>query len=97
MSECVNKENQRVAFFFKALDRMTTSIERLVKNHRLPFGGEHYLTDKELSDKLKVSRRTIQDWRTEGKIAYIQLGGKTIYKVSDVEKMLMAAYHKKWK
>lgn len=53
MSECVNKENQRVAFFFKALDRMTASIERLVKSHRLPFGGEHYLTGQRVIRKIE--------------------------------------------
>lgn len=97
MNEVVNKENQRVAFFFRALDRMGASIEKLVANHRPPFGGEHFLTDKEVSERLKVSRRTLQDWRSEGKVAYIQLGGKTLYKVSDIEKFLMKGYHTAWK
>lgn len=97
MSEVIDKETPRVAFFLKALDRMAASIEKLVTNHRPPFGGEHFLTDQEVSERIKVSRRTLQDWRNEGKIAYIQLKGKTLYKVSDIEKMLMTAYHKEWK
>lgn len=97
MSEIVNKESLRVASFFKALNCMAASIEKLTANHRPPFNGEHFLTDKEVAERLKVSRRTLQDWRSEGTIAYIQLGGKTLYKVSDIEKMLMSAYHKEWK
>lgn len=96
MSEIVNKDNHRVVGFFKAIDRMTAGIEKLVANHRPLLGGEHYLTDREVSARLKVSRRTLQDWRTEGKIAYIMLGGKVLYKASDIEKMLSANYCKTW-
>ena len=32
------------------------------------LGGEHYLTDRELSDRLKISRRTLQDYRNNGKL-----------------------------
>ena len=30
------------------------------------LGGEHYLTDRELSQRLKISRRTLQDYRNNG-------------------------------
>ncbi|KAA6319460.1 hypothetical protein EZS27_030651, partial [termite gut metagenome] len=53
---------------------------------------ERYLTDKEVSEKLKVSRRTLQDYRNEGKISYCQLGGKILYRESDIEKMLEDNY-----
>ncbi len=32
------------------------------------LGGEHYLTDRELSQRLKISRRTLQDYRNNGKL-----------------------------
>jgi len=60
------------------------------------LNGEKYLTDKEVSEKLKVSRRTLQDYRNQGRIAYIQLGGKILYKESDIEKMLEDNYYKAW-
>jgi predicted site-specific integrase-resolvase len=42
---------------------------------------------------LKISRRTLQDYRTEGKIPYYQLGGgKILYRESDIEKMLEDNY-----
>jgi excisionase family DNA binding protein len=56
------------------------------------LNGERYLTDKEVSEKLKVSRRTLQDYRNEGKISYCQLGGKILYRESDIEKMLEDNY-----
>ena len=51
---------------------------------------ERFFTDKEVSARLKVSRRTLQDYRNEGRIAYIQLGGKILYRESDIERMLAA-------
>ena len=42
--------------------------------------------------RLKVSRRTLQDYRNEGRIAYIQLGGKILYRESDIERMLADSY-----
>lgn len=45
-----------------------------------------------MSAWLKVSRRTLQDYRSNGMIAYYQLGGKILYKESDIEKMVMSGY-----
>ena len=46
----------------------------------------------EQPSRLKVSRRTLQDYRNNGIIAYYQLGGKILYKESDIESMLAANY-----
>ena len=47
---------------------------------------------KEVSAQLKLSRRTLQDYRNEGRISYYQLGGKILYRESDIEKMLQENY-----
>jgi len=93
MSEIVNKESRSVVSFFKSLDRLLDGIQTLA-NHRPSLGGEHYLTDKEVSTRLKVSRRTLQDWRTNRQIAYIALGGKTLYRESDIQTMLERNHRK---
>ena len=96
MSEIITKDNERVARLFGSLDRMLSGIERLVANHRPTLGGERFLTDKEVSARLKVSRRTLQEWRTNGQIAYISLGGKVLYKESEIQKMLEKFHRKAW-
>jgi excisionase family DNA binding protein len=60
---------------------------------RPALNGERYLTDRELSKTLNISRRTLQDYRTEGKIPYYPVGGKILYRESDIEKILMDSYH----
>jgi excisionase family DNA binding protein len=88
----ITKDNEKVKSFFLSLERMLDGIENLVNNCKPTLSGERYLTDKEVSERLKVSRRTLQDYRNEGKIPYYLLGGKVLYRESDIEKMLNDNY-----
>jgi excisionase family DNA binding protein len=88
----ITRDNEQVKSFFLSLDRMLDGIENLAENSKPTLNGERYLTDKEVSERLKLSRRTLQEYRTEGKIPYYQLGGKILYAESDIEKMLEDNY-----
>ena len=92
MSEMITKNHALVAEFGNSLDRLLDGIENFMANSRPTLGGERFLTDREVSARLKVSRRTLQDYRNNGIIAYYQLGGKILYKESDIERMLAANY-----
>lgn len=61
------------------------------------LNGERYITDKELSERLKISRRALQEYRNDGKIPYYQIGTKILYRESDVEKVLHANYRKAYR
>ena len=88
MEGIIDKENERVRRFFALLDNMEKKVERLARDNRPPFNGERFLTDRELSGMLKISRRCLQDYRDQGRIPYIQLGGKILYRQSDIERLL---------
>ena len=92
MNELINKDSEWIIHFMSSLDRLLDNIEHLTANYRPTLGGERFFTDKEVSARLKVSRRTLQDYRNEGRIAYIQLGGKILYRESDIERMLNDGY-----
>ena len=92
MSEMITKSHALVAQFGDTLDRLMDGIENFVANSRPTLGGERFLTDREVSARLKVSRRTLQDYRNTGMIAYYRLDGKIFYKESDIERMLAANY-----
>lgn len=92
MSEMITKNHTLVAEFGDSLDRLLDGIENFMAKSRPTLGGERFLTDREVSARLKVSRRTLQDYRNNGIIAYYQLGGKILYKESDIERMLAANY-----
>lgn len=72
--------------FMEQLDSILNGIESMNEKSRASFGNERFLTDKEVSAWLKVSRRTLQDYRNNGMVSYYQLGGKILYKESDIEK-----------
>ena len=91
------KNHALVAQFGDTLDRLLDGIEKFVANSRPTLDGERFLTDREVSAWLKVSRRTLQDYRNTGMIAYYQLGGKILYKESDIERMLAANYREAFK
>ena len=90
MNELINKDNEWIIHFMGSLDRLLDNVEHLTASYRP--NGERFFTDKEVSARLKVSRRTLQDYRNEGRIAYIQLGGKILYRESDIERMLTDSY-----
>ena len=54
----------------------------------------HYLTDKEVAERLKVSRRTLQEYRNARLIPFIVFGGKVLYKEHDIELLLKENYRK---
>ncbi|MDR1623455.1 MAG: helix-turn-helix domain-containing protein [Tannerellaceae bacterium] len=44
----------------------------------------------------KLSTRTLQDWRDNGVISYIQISGKVLYRQSDILKLLEDNFEESW-
>lgn len=97
MNGTIMTNNEWAVSFMKELDFMLDGIENMNEKSRTSFGNERFLTDREVSARLKVSRRTLQDYRNNGTVAYYQLGGKILYKESDIERMLLANYRESFK
>ena len=51
---------------------------RISESYRPPLDGERYLTDGEVSELLRVSRRTLQEYRNNRVLPFILLGGKVL-------------------
>ena len=91
MNELTFADQELEVGFIGKLDALLEGVERMGAGKASP-SNEQFLTDKEVSAWLKVSRRTLQDYRNNGMVAYYQLGGKILYKESDIEKMVMSGY-----
>jgi len=94
--EVLTKKHEKIISLFRSLNCIASVVERL-KEQKPMLNGEYYLTDKQLSKKLNISRRSLQDYRTQGILSYIKLGGKILYKESDINKLLTSAYCKAWR
>ncbi len=52
---------------------------RISESYRPPLDGERYLTDGEVAELLRVSRRTLQEYRNNRVLPFILLGGKVLF------------------
>lgn len=91
-NEIREKDHEWVKNFHSNIDRLLVSLEKLFNQHRPSMSGDELLTDKEVAYLLKVSRRTLQDYRNNGILPYTQVGGKILYRTSDIERTLMKGY-----
>ena len=78
--------------FEELVAKMNEVLEKL--NSKTAPKQEVFLDNEELIAMLKISRRTAQTWRDEGKISFSQVGNKIYYKPSDVEKTMQDHYNK---
>ena len=95
--EVINKDTPQVKEFISSLDSMLIGIESIVKHYKPHLNGERFLSNNEVSKKLNVSLRTLQEWRDTRLIPFIQIKGKIIYRQSDIDKLLQKYYFESWK
>ena len=91
----LNMEADDMQVVLSALEGMNRRIKEVAQTHKPLFGGEHFLTSKEVCERLYISPRTLQDYRDRRIIPYTQFAGKILYKVSDLERMLKNSYREK--
>lgn len=58
------------------------------RRKRCGRSGERYMTDSELAGHLKLTRRTLAEYRITGKLPYYKVGGKLLYKEKDILMLL---------
>ncbi|WP_315276499.1 helix-turn-helix domain-containing protein [Prevotella histicola] len=91
----LNMETDDMQVVLSAISGVSKRIKEVAQTHKPLFGGEHFLTGKEVCDRLYISPRTLQDYRDRRIIPYTQFAGKILYKVSDLERMLKNSYREK--
>ena len=85
-------EADEMQVVISALQRVRGRIREVSETHRPLFGGEHFLTGKEVCERLYISPRTLQDYRDRKIIPYTQFAGKILYKASDLARILEENY-----
>ena len=77
-----------------AISSVSRRIKEVAQTHKPLFGSEHFLTGKEVCERLYISPRTLQDYRDRKIIPYTQFAGKILYKVLDLERLLEKNFKK---
>ena len=95
----MNEENnvitmdcESVAVLLQKMRKESEWLSGFLERYRPPV--ERYLTDKEVAELLRVSRRTLQEYRNNRILPFILLAGKVLYPESGLREVLEANYRK---
>lgn len=86
--EILDRKSTDIASFFTDVDELLYIIGQALKNRTPHLNGEKFLSNSDVCRMLHISSRTLQDWRNTGKISFIQIKGKILYKESEIRKWL---------
>ena len=88
MSKVITQDNEQILQIYNRLKETLMRLESILKDNTPTRNGHRYMNDSELANYLKVSRRTLQEYRNNGILPYYQIGGKILYRESDIEELL---------
>lgn len=80
----LNKDSEEVKRFIETLEKISSFLEEKSLIYRPKLEGYRYITEKDLSDALKITKRTLIEYRMNGKLPYYKIGGKILYKEQDI-------------
>ncbi len=88
MNRLIERSDPRVADLFHRMKRVDKLLGELEGPARRTLNGQRFVTDSELSEILRVSRRTLLEYRSQGIIPYYLVCGKILYSESEIARFL---------
>ena len=92
-NEIITQKDPQMQMFSQLMQGTLKKLERYCLAARPMLGGEVYLTGEEVCSLLRLSTRKLQDYRDNRTIAYCKIGGKILYRQSDIQDMLERHYY----
>lgn len=86
--DLLTKDSLEIIQFFQNIEYINRFLESESEKYRPVLNGERYITEAELSELLKITRRTLIEHRTTGLFPFYRLGGRILYKENDIIKLL---------
>ena len=84
--EVVTIEKRTFSYISERFIEFAKRIESLCSTHTQKVGN--WLDSQEVCLLLGFSKRTLQYYRSSGRLAYSQIGSKSYYKSSDIERII---------
>lgn len=82
--DILTNETEEIIAHQTMIIQLKNRIDEILKNYRPVMNGEIYLSGEDVCKLLHISKRTLQQYRDDKILPYIQIGGKIIYKESDI-------------
>ena len=92
-NEIITQQAPQMQMFSQLMEGILKKLERYCSTARPMLGGEVYLTGEEVCKLLRLSPRTLQEYRNAGILPFYKVGGKILYKQSDIQAMLERHYN----
>lgn len=73
------------------LDILNDQLKR-AESHPSSIDGDELLDNQDLLQMLKISNRSLQRYRSSGKLPYYTISGKVYYKLSDVHQFIRDSF-----
>lgn len=93
-NDVITMDTEDVAVLLQNVQKNSKWLSAFLESYSPPLDGERYLTDKEVSELLRVSRRTLQEYRNNRVLPFILLGGKVLYPESGLREVLETNYRR---
>ena len=90
--DLLTNETKEIIAYQEMITRLRNRIEDILKNYRPVMNGEIFLSGEDVCKLLHISKRTLQQYRDDNILPNIQIGGKIIYKESDILTVLEQNY-----
>ena len=90
----ITMDTEDVTVLLQTVQKNSKWLSAFLESYSPPLDGERYLTDKEVSELLRVSRRTLQEYRNNRVLPFILLGGKVLYPESGLREVLETNYRR---
>jgi hypothetical protein len=84
----IERGDPRLADLFRRLERVDKLLDELEAPARHTLNGLRFMTDRELSVMLRISRRTLQEYRSTGLLPYYLICGKVLYSETEIRQFL---------
>lgn len=86
--DLLTKESPEIIQFFQNTQYLNNFLKSESDKYRPVLNGERYITEAELSELLKITRRTLIEHRTSGLFPFYRLEGRILYKENDIIELL---------
>lgn len=90
--ELLTDDAMELASHRKKLEELRENIELILQNFRPVMNGDIYLSGQDVCKLLHISKRTLQQYRDDKILPFVQIGGKIIFKQSDIANVLEQNY-----
>ena len=83
-----------MAWMERIMERFDILMELAIgtKNQHAIIDGEELLDNQDILQILKISPRSLQRYRSSGKLPYYTISGKIYYKLSDVHQFIRESF-----